>query len=250
MASSAPSRVDWGALAAAACVLLLSALAWLWSAHEAAQMAAMGDMWMPPTNWLSIQGLFAFGMWLAMMQAMMLPTALPVMLLYRRCLRTDRQRRAKLALFGAAYALMWVVFAAVLTGLQALGELLRVLEPMSLRLPPKLGAAALLLSGLYQLSPAKATCLAHCQSPLGFLQRHARPGLAGAWWTGLHHGLYCLGCCWALMLVLLVVGAMNLWGMAMLSLLVLAEKILPLGIGWRRGSAGLLIAASLALLLW
>ena len=213
-------------------------------------MAAMGDMWMPPTNWLAMHGLFVFGMWLAMMQAMMLPTALPVILLYRRCLRTDSQRHAKLVLFGAAYALMWGVFAALLTALQALGEFLRVLEPMSLRLPPALGAVALLLAGLYQLSPAKAACLAHCQSPLTFLQQHARPGLSGAWRTGLHHGLYCLGCCWALMLVLLVIGAMNLWGMAMLSLLVLAEKVLPLGIGWRRGSAGLLIAAGLALLIW
>ncbi|WP_240008768.1 DUF2182 domain-containing protein [Aquipseudomonas campi] len=249
MASFAPSRVDWGAWVAAGGVLSFAALAWYWTAREAARMAAMGEMRMPPADWLSLQGLFAFGMWLVMMQAMMLPAVLPMILLYRRCLLRDRQYVAKLWLFCAAYVLIWAGFALLMSGLQALGEYLGVLDPMSLRLPPALGAAALLLAGLYQLSQAKAACLSHCQSPLGFLQHHARPGLSGAWFTGLHHGLYCLGCCWALMLILLVVGAMSLWGMVLLSLLVLAEKLLPLGIGWRRCSGALLISSGL-LLFW
>jgi predicted metal-binding membrane protein len=248
MASSAANRPDWGALVAAASVLLLSALAWYWQARQAEQMAAMGDMRMPPTRWLSREGLLALIMWLVMMQAMMLPAALPVILLYRRCLQRDRLRVAKLWLFCTAYALMWSGFALLLTGLQALGERAGVLEPMSLRLPPALGGLVLLVSGLYQLSRAKAACLEHCQSPLQFLQHHARPGLGGAWLTGLHHGLYCLGCCWALMLVLLVLGAMSLWGMALLSLLVLAEKLLPLHVGWRRVSGGLLIGCGVWLL--
>jgi predicted metal-binding membrane protein len=187
-------------------------------------------------------------MWLVMMQAMMLPAALPMILLYRRCLQRDRQRVAKLWLFCAAYGLMWCGFALLLTGLQALGERVGVLEPMDLRLPPALGGLVLLVAGLYQLSRVKAACLEHCQSPLQFLQHHVRPGLGGAWLTGLHHGLYCLGCCWALMLILLVLGAMSLWGMALLSLLVLAEKLLPLGTGWRRASAALLIGSGVWLL--
>lgn len=248
MASSAASRSDWGALVAAASVLLLSALAWYWQARQAALMAAMGDMRMPPTHWLSGEGLLALLMWLVMMQAMMLPAALPMILLYRRCLQRDRQRVAKLWLFCAAYGLMWCGFALLLTGLQALGERVGVLEPMDLRLPPALGGLVLLVAGLYQLSRVKAACLEHCQSPLQFLQHHVRPGLGGAWLTGLHHGLYCLGCCWALMLILLVLGAMSLWGMALLSLLVLAEKLLPLGTGWRRASAALLIGSGVWLL--
>ena len=248
MASSAASRSDWGALVAAASVLLLSALAWYWQARQAALMAAMGDMRMPPTHWLSGEGLLALLMWLVMMQAMMLPAALPRILLYRRCLQRDRQRVAKLWLFCAAYGLMWCGFALLLTGLQALGERVGVLEPMDLRLPPALGGLVLLVAGLYQLSRVKAACLEHCQSPLQFLQHHVRPGLGGAWLTGLHHGLYCLGCCWALMLILLVLGAMSLWGMALLSLLVLAEKLLPLGTGWRRASAALLIGSGVWLL--
>ncbi|HSC85573.1 MAG TPA: DUF2182 domain-containing protein [Pseudomonas sp.] len=229
-------------------MLLLSALAWYWQARQSALMTAMGEMRMPPTAWLSGQGLFVFAMWLVMMQAMMLPAALPVILLYRRCLRADRQRMAKLLLFCLAYGVVWAGFALLFSGLQALGEFADVLSPMTLRLPPALGAAALLLAGLYQLSQAKAACQMHCQNPLSFLQHHVRPGLAGAWLSGAHHGLYCLGCCWALMLILLVVGAMNLWGMALLSLLVLAEKTLPLGAGWRRCSGGLLLVGGLVLL--
>ncbi|WJN60562.1 DUF2182 domain-containing protein [Pseudomonas sp. SO81] len=248
MASSAASRPDWGALVAAASVLLLSALAWYWQVRQAELVAAMGDMRMPPTRWLSREGLLALLMWLVMMQAMMLPAALPMIMLYRRCLQRDRRRVAKLWLFCAAYGLMWCGFALLLTGLQALGERAGVLEPMNLRLPPTLGGLMLLVAGLYQLSRAKAACLEHCQSPLQFLQHHARPGLSGAWLTGLHHGLYCLGCCWALMLILLVLGAMSLWGMALLSLLVLAEKLLPLGAGWRRVSGALLIGSGVWLL--
>lgn len=248
MASFAPSRSDWGAAIAAAGVLLLGALGWYWTAREAARMAAMGEMHMPPTDWLSLQGLLAFAMWLAMMLAMMLPAALPMILLYRRCLLRDRQRVAKLWLFCLAYAAIWAGFALLMSVVQALGERAGILDPMSLRLPPALGAAVLALAGLYQLSQAKAACLQHCQSPLQFLQHHARPGLAGAWRTGLHHGLYCLGCCWALMLILLAVGAMSLWGMALLSLLVLAEKLLSLGAGWRHCSGALLIAAGALLL--
>lgn len=250
MASFAASRLDWGAAAAVGGVLGLCALAWYWSAREASLMAAMGDMQMPPTDWLSPQGLFVLGMWLTMMQAMMLPSALPMVLIYRRCLFRDPQRGVRLWLFCAAYVLIWSGFAILLTGLQMLGEYAGVLDPMRLRLPPALGGLVLLAAGAYQLSRAKAACLRHCQNPLSFLQHHARPGLLGSWRTGVRHALYCLGCCWALMLVLLVVGAMSLWAMALLSLLVLAEKVLPLGRRWYRFSGALLIAAGLLMLLF
>ncbi|MDX5374077.1 MAG: DUF2182 domain-containing protein [Pseudomonadaceae bacterium] len=250
MASFALDRaLDRGALLACSVILLLSALAWWWQVEQAAAMAAMGDMQMPPTVWWSRQGALTLLMWVVMMQAMMLPAALPVFLLYRRCLLRDAARTLKLVLFCGAYALVWSGFALFMTLLQAAGEWLGWLEPMGLRLPPAQGALVLLLAGSYQMSRAKAACLEHCQSPLGFLQQHVRPGLRGAWLLGLHHGLYCVGCCWGLMLVLLVVGAMSLWGMAALALLVLAEKVLPLGALWRRGSGVLLVCAGVLLLL-
>lgn len=101
MASFAASRIDWGAATAAVGVLGFGALAWYWSAREASLMAAMGEMQMPPTDWLSPQGLFVLGMWLTMMQAMMLPAALPMILVYRRCLLRDPQRTVRLWLFCA-----------------------------------------------------------------------------------------------------------------------------------------------------
>jgi predicted metal-binding membrane protein len=245
MASFAARSIDRGALFASACILLLSAAAWYWQVKRAALMAAMGEMPMPPTDWWASAGLFALLMWVVMMQAMMLPATLPVFLLYRRCLQRDPQQLAKLLLFTAAYVLLWSLFALLMTVLQGVGEQLGWLDPMLLRLPPGLASVALLLAGGYQWSQAKAACLQHCQSPLGFLQHHVRPGLAGAWRLGLHHGLYCLGCCWALMLLLLVVGAMSVWGMALLALLILAEKCLPLGDGWRRCSGALLLLGAL-----
>lgn len=249
MASFAASRVDWGAAAAAGGVLGLCALAWYWSVREASLMAAMGDMQMPPTDWFSPQGLFVLGMWLTMMQAMMLPAALPMILVYRRCMLRDSQRTVRIWLFCGAYVFVWSGFAVLLSGVQMFGEQAGVLDPMRLQLPPALGGLVLLMAGAYQLSRAKAACLQYCQNPLSFLQHHARPGLLGSWQTGLRHALYCLGCCWALMLVLLVLGAMSLWGMALLSLLVLAEKLLPLGRRWRRCSSALLMAAGLLMLL-
>ncbi len=247
MASFAARPVDHGALLASACILLLSAVAWWWQFEQATVMAAMGEMQMPPTDWLAPAGMFALLMWMVMMQAMMLPAVLPVFLLYRRCLQRDRQKLTKLLLFIVAYVLLWSLFALLMTLLQGVGEQLGWLDPMLLRLPPWLGALALLMAGLYQLSRAKAACLQHCQSPLGFLQRHVRPGLSGAWRLGMQHGLYCLGCCWALMLLLLVVGAMSLWGMALLALLVLAEKWLALGAGWLRFSGALLLLGAMLL---
>jgi len=111
-----------------------------------------------------------------------------------------------------------------------------------------LGGGILVAAGIYQLTPTKRACLTHCQSPLGFLMSHWREGTAGALRMGISHGLYCVGCCWALMCVLFVVGVMNLAWVAALAIFVLLEKIGPPGTLVARLSGGIMIAAGI--LIW
>jgi len=107
----------------------------------------------------------------------------------------------------------------------------------------RLGGAILIAAGVYQLTPFKGACLTHCRSPLGFLMSHWRGGTAGALRMGIAHGTYCVGCCWALMGVLFVVGVMNLAWVAALTVFVLVEKIGPAGAIVARAAGLVMIAA-------
>jgi predicted metal-binding membrane protein len=91
------------------------------------------------------------------------------------------------------------------------------------------GGIVLILAGLYEFSPLKSRCLSHCRSPLEWIAHYQRPGSLGALRMGMHHGLYCLGCCWMLMLLLFVGGVMNLLWVAVIAAVVLVEKLLPVG---------------------
>jgi predicted metal-binding membrane protein len=104
-----------------------------------------------------------------------------------------------------------------------------MLTPMMEPDRPALAAAVLVLAGVYQLTPQKRACLRVCRSPLSYLLQHWRPGTAGALGLGVRHGLYCIGCCWALMLLLFAGGVMNLWVIVGVTAVVLAEKLLPFG---------------------
>ncbi len=111
-----------------------------------------------------------------------------------------------------------------------------------------LTGALLLLAGAYQLTPLKHTCLVQCRSPAAWLARHWRPGAGGALRMGVHHGLFCVGCCWSLMLLLFAGGVMNLVWIAGLAIIVLLEKLLPRGEWLARGSGVLLVAVGCTLL--
>jgi predicted metal-binding membrane protein len=165
------------------------------------------------------------------MVAMMLPSAAPVILLVLAMLRRRGDARAlpSALVFVAGYLLAWTAFSAIAATLQF--QLHRsTIMAMDMRLGPKLASAAvLLLAGLFQFSPLKRACLRHCRSPLDALARYWREGTAGALLAGLRHGSYCVGCCWVLMLVLLVVGVMNLAWVAALAAVVLVEKLTPRG---------------------
>jgi predicted metal-binding membrane protein len=190
-----------------AALALLTLMAWAWLLLGAGMAMApraelhlfprpaagdMTGMAMPSAEWSAGQWLLAFSMWWVMMVAMMLPAAAPVILLYARAaaVRPDAPRPAT-GSFLAGYLIVWGAF--------------------------------------YQLSQLKEACLAHCRNPAVFLSRHYRRGRTGAWRMGAIHGAYCLGCCWLLMALLFVGGVMNLAWIALLSLLVAGEKLLPGG---------------------
>lgn len=230
----------------AICLLLLTAIAWAYlvrldrdmtSAMEyAREMADMGmamDM-----RWGVADVLYAFVMWSVMMIGMMTPSAAPVVMIFAGTARgTAAQRATRTAVFASAYLVIWIAFSAVAAlaqwGLHETAMLSMAMTTASARL----GGAILIAAGIYQLTPFKGACLTHCRSPLGFLMSHWRGGLAGAMRMGATHGAYCVGCCWALMGVLFVVGVMNLVWVAAIAIFVLLEKIGPAG-AWVARAAG------------
>lgn len=190
-------------------------------------MADMG-MAMP---WSAADLFFTFAMWTVMMVGMMAPSASPMLLLFAAA-RAGRSKRglslATLA-FGLGYIAVWTGFsmgaALAQWGLHQAALLSAAMASSSGRL----SGAILIAAGAYQLTPWKSTCLTHCRSPLGFLMTNWRGGATGAFRMGFRHGAYCLGCCWALMCVLFVVGVMNLIWISALTAFVLIEKIGPAG---------------------
>lgn len=186
---------------------------------------AMGAM----TVWDARGSTLMLAMWWTMMVAMMAPAAAPTVLLYARGQRHAR-RRPHTAMFVSGYFLAWLGFSFAATALQFALEHSGALSASTMGVQLRwLSGGVLVATGLYQLSPWKNACLSHCRAPAAFLATHYRPGAIGALRLGLHHGAYCLGCCAALMALLFVGGVMNLAWIAALSLLVLAEKLLPAG---------------------
>jgi predicted metal-binding membrane protein len=252
-----------GAIVAAALVALtlLAWLALLAGAGTGMDPVAMSGWLMPlslppalSSSWTPAYWLIAFCMWVVMMVAMMLPSASPTILLYARVLRRAESERselrasASLAAFASAYLAVWSLFSLLAVVLQWALEHLGALSAMMSSRLALLSGGLLIAAGLYQLSPLKTVCLKHCRGPAGFLAAHWRPGPLGAWRMGFRHGVYCVGCCAALMLLLFVGGVMNLVWIAGLTLLVAIEKLAPLGPATAKAMAALLIAAGTALL--
>ena len=224
----------------------LTALCWLYLFGLAADMRAMGDMamTMPPKGAVDIVLLLA--MWWVMMIGMMLPSAAPMILTFATISRRRRERDqpyAPTALFAAGYLLAWAGFSVLATVAQWGLERAALLSPMAMTVTSaRLGGLLFLAAGLYQLTPLKQACLGVCRSPFDFVANHWRDGAVGALRMGISHGLYCLGCCWILMALLFAVGVMNLLWVAVLTAVVLVEKLFPLGI-WMARIGGLLLAA-------
>ena len=164
-------------------------------------------------------------MWLVMMIAMMVPVVLPTGIVFRQVYKGTQTNRASL-LFFSGYLFVWFVFALMAACLQYLANTMGYLQAGSFSLKAILAGLLLILAGLYQLSPMKEMCLRHCQSPLGFFIGNWRDGLLGASIMGARHGLYCVGCCWMLMLLMFAGGTMSLLTMSALCFFMLFERVL------------------------
>lgn len=167
-------------------------------------------------------------MWAAMMVGMMLPGAMPMILIFMKVQRKQGAvPLAATAAFAAGYLAIWSGFALAAAALQVwLGGMALLSASMTL-VSTRLAGAAFLLAAGYEVSPLKERCLTQCSNPIGFITSHWEPGAAGAFRMGARHGAFCVGCCWALMLLLFAAGVMDLLWVAVLSVLVLLQKALP-----------------------
>lgn len=218
-------------LLAAMAVLTFLAWRWLLPSHMAPMAVFTVDPHAPYLYWTPRTAMFMFVMWSVMMAGMMIPTAIPMVLAVERMSRNQRAHSPMLmaSLFVLAYLAVWTGFSAGATAGQWMFERLGLMSDMMASANAWLSGLALIGAGLFQFSPLKHACLNRCRSPMGFLLTEWHPGLQGIFVTGLKHGTYCLGCCWALMALLFVFGTMNLLAAAGLAVLVLAEKALPGG---------------------
>ena len=190
-------------------------------------------------------------MWAGMMFAMMLPSAAPMILAFDTVERGDagdRRATPRSLAFAGAYLLVWIGYSALAAGAQWGFQASGLLTPMIVSRSDWLTGGLLALAGLYQWSPLKEACLRHCRTPLAFLMAEWREGVRGAVAMGLKHGLYCAGCCWALMLLLFVAGVMNPLWIVFLTVLVALEKwpVLPVWLARLFGAA--MVGAGVAIL--
>lgn len=222
-----------------AAIGMIVALAWAdlaWMAVDVDPPDAPMPVWTP--------GYFTamFVMWAVMMAGMMMPSASPAILLFARLRRhAGHDSVAPSLAFAAGYLATWSLFSLVATAAQwALSEASILSAAMSSRRAAFTGAL-FVAAGLYQFTALKAACLSKCRSPVEFLVQRRREGRLGPFVMGMDHGLYCVGCCWALMALLFAFGVMNLLWVAALAAFVLAEKLFPAG-------ARIAIASGIAML--
>jgi predicted metal-binding membrane protein len=201
-----------------------------------------------PSSWPAL-----LAVWLVMIGAMMLPTVVPMVRMFDAVTARAPRPAAARATFLAGYLAVWTGFAGVaLLGDVAVDALVAGWAWLAAR-PGLVLGVALLLAGAFQFSPLKNACLTACRNPIGFLWQHYRRGAAGAWRLGLRHGLSCLGCCWALMLVMVATGVNSLVWMVGLTAVMVIEKtarrgarlVAPVGIVLLVAGASLALSALL-----
>lgn len=207
-------------------LLMLSAacwavVAWQWYTADGSDMGLTMGMAAP---------LF-LALWVAMMVAMMFPTAAPMILMFAR-IQKGKSARGQTSvpawIFVGAYLAVWVAFGVAGYAAAIGAERLADRSMWLMDAAPRIGGGVLIAAGLYQLSPLKDVCLSKCRTPMQFVLTSWRDGYGGAWRMGIEHGVYCLGCCWMLFVILFPLGIMNVAAMALITLLIFAEKSSPL----------------------
>ncbi len=240
-----------------AALVALTALSWVYLVWMAFAMDMGSPASMSASQFLEIkpwspgQWIMMFLMWAIMMVGMMVPSMMPMTLIYAQVARKAAGQGTVLAptaVFVSGYLVIWTLFSAASTVAQWGLDQAALLSPMMVASSPALGAALLIAAGIYQMTPYKDACLKHCRSPVHFIADHWHAGTAGAFRMGLEHGAFCLGCCWALMLLLFVGGVMSLLWIAGITIFVLLEKVLPVGAkGGRWAGAAMIAAGALVL---
>ncbi|MDF1607382.1 DUF2182 domain-containing protein [Hoeflea sp. YIM 152468] len=226
----------------------LALASWVYLALMIGDMSlvpGMAAMMMPGQMFMPVPLLGLCLMWAVMMAAMMLPTAMPMIMAYARMQALDRSRGAgwmPIWMFSGGYVLAWAAFSVAAAVFQAGLTHLALMSPMMMKAGSgPLAGGILIVAGVYQFTPLKQACLKLCRTPLSFLMTEWRQGNSGALAMGWRHGLFCIGCCWALMGVLFVAGVMNTAWIIAIALYVLIEKTVP-------GSEGLTKLTGLAMI--
>lgn len=238
----------------------ITLLAWTYMVREAHAMDLTGmcccagmKMSGPDTQpWSAATLAPLFLMWAEMMVAMMLPTAAPMILTFATVNRKRREQERPFVptgIFVLGYLLIWTAFSLLAAMAQWILHATALLSPMMMSTSPMIGGTLLIVAGIFQWTPLKNSCLTQCRSPLSLLMTDWREGKLGALRMGLKHGAYCTGCCWLLMALLFVAGVMNIGWIALITVLVLIEKIAPRGLLLGKISGALFAAWGIGLLL-
>jgi predicted metal-binding membrane protein len=226
-------------LAAAAWMLL----AWQGSGDDMEMDMDMDMAMGSPT--MGMQAPLFLAIWVVMMVAMMFPTAAPMILTFHKVQAGKRARGEAFVatwVFVLAYMLVWTLSGVAAYAGALAAEAVATRTALSSATAARIGGAVLIVAGFYQFTPLKDLCLSKCRTPISFIMTSWRDGVSGALRMGFLHGVYCLGCCWLLFVILFPLGIMNIAAMAVITLVVFAEKTLPWGRPVARATAVALVA--------
>jgi predicted metal-binding membrane protein len=244
--TQSPIRLTSGTVIAMGAMAGITCMAWMHNVHMATTM--LSPLSIPvstSSDWSVADLVFNFGMWTVMMIGMMLPSVTP----WVWTLSGWRQRRSINSLclatsFLAGYLICWTGFSALATLFQEFLRQSSIMTDTLMISDSYMAGSILAIAGIYQLTPLRARCLKHCRSPLSFFMSAWKPGNTGAFNMGAVHGLYCISCCWALMMLSFVTGVMNLIWMAAITLYILVDHAFSVGIWPSRISGALLIVSA------